>query len=313
MCSAQQICSAGSCASMVWTQLHPTDSPPLDSAAVEGLAYDSARSRAVLLHGTFGSWQTWEWDGANWAAAAALSNTYYSSIRLTTMAYDAARELTVLYTGDFLNTTFVWNGATWTLKTPAHVPGGRQGARIVYDSARQRVVLFGGTDGTNAFYNDTWEWDGTDWTNPTPTNAPSPRASYALGYDSVRGRVVLYGGYSLTSLSLSDTWEWDGTDWTTVSASSTVPNQHNVMAFDAHRKRIVMLAGGNAHLSGGNTWEWDGDGWTQIVGAANLPPRNLAALTYDVAMQQVLLFGGRDYPSDGGAEVIYTDTWRYGP
>jgi hypothetical protein len=33
---------------------------------------------------------------------------------------------------------------------------------LAYDSRRERVILFGGSDGTQTF-GDTWEWDGTTW------------------------------------------------------------------------------------------------------------------------------------------------------
>ncbi len=88
-------------------------------------------------------------------------------------------------------------------------PAPRAWHAMAYDSARGRVVLFGGNyANTNTFYGDTWEWDGATWTLRT-TTGPAPRQEHAMAYDSARGVTVLFGGWSF-----SDTWEWDGASWT---------------------------------------------------------------------------------------------------
>ena len=92
---------------------------------------------------------------------------------------------------------------------------------MAYDSARGRVVLFGGNGrdtgpgySTNVL-NDTWEWDGNAWaqrmpaTNPdVPSSlAPYMRTSFAMAYDSSRGLVVLFGGVS-SAVVFGDHWEY---------------------------------------------------------------------------------------------------------
>src|SRR5436309_145576 len=84
---------------------------------------------------------------------------------------------------------------------------------MAYDSARGRVVLFGGSG-----LGDTWEWDGTSWTQRA-SSGPPPRYKHAMAYDSARGRVVLFGGDGAAGPYLADTWEWDGTAWTQRSPS----------------------------------------------------------------------------------------------
>ncbi|MBI5527519.1 MAG: C-type lectin domain-containing protein [Deltaproteobacteria bacterium] len=81
---------------------------------------------------------------------------------------------------------------------------------MAYDSARGRVLLFGGYDG-GAFKQDIWEWNGAavQWTERTPAGAkPSARNWNAMAYDSARGRVLLFGGSD--GAYKQDTWEWDG-------------------------------------------------------------------------------------------------------
>ena len=71
---------------------------------------------------------------------------------------------------------------------------------MAYDSARGRVVLFGGDDGN--YDDETWEWDGSVWTQRIIAG-PSPRYFHAMAYDSGRARLVLFGGRDL-----GDTWEY---------------------------------------------------------------------------------------------------------
>ena len=129
-------------------------------------------------------------------------------------------------------------------------PSGRFGHALAYDSARGRVVLFGGRDSSFNRLSDTWEWDGNAWTDVTPSGAntsPSGRFGHALAYDSARGRVVLFGGEDSSFNRLSDTWEWDGTAWTDVTPSGANPSPlaraGHALAYDSARGRVVLFGG----------------------------------------------------------------------
>ncbi len=61
---------------------------------------------------------------------------------------------------------------------PTTSPRGLWGHAMAYDSARQRVVLFGGySQGHRA---DTWEWDGKNWTQIKPTTSPGGLWGHAM-------------------------------------------------------------------------------------------------------------------------------------
>ncbi len=73
-------------------------------------------------------------------------------------------------------------------------PSARGEHSVAYDSARNRVVLFGGSQNRNAIHlGDTWEWDGTQWTL-VATTGPSPRRKPAMWFDPTIGKTVLFGG-----------------------------------------------------------------------------------------------------------------------
>lgn len=100
---------------------------------------------------------------------------------------------------------------SWREVTANTIPPRSQTA-MVFDTARKRIVLFGGAGGADLL-GDTWEWDGNRWILRTPASAPKARAGHMLAYDPVRQRVVLFGGFDNTTAFLDDTWEWDGLTW----------------------------------------------------------------------------------------------------
>jgi cysteine-rich repeat protein len=232
------------------------------------------------------------------------------------MAYDAARGRVVLFGGHdgaLDGETWEYDGvtATWTLVTPSgSSPSARGSHAMAYDAARNRVILFGGSD--FPLDGETWEYDGATatWTQVTPSgSSPSPRYQHAMAYDASRGRVVLFGGSDAGGLD-GETWEYDGATatWTQVTptGSSPSPRESHAMAYDAVRGRVVLF-GGNDNALDGETWEYDGATatWTQITPIGSTPsPRKYHAMAYDAARGRAVLFSGNDGDYDG-------ETWTF--
>lgn len=178
---------------VAWVERFPAHSPGPHAAS--GMAFDAGRGEIVLFGGTlaggtvFGD--TWTWNGSDWTQrlpAHAPSPRFACA-----MAYDAGYDRVVLFGG--LNQsqtvthadTWTWDGSDWTQQAPAHVPPARCEHGMVFDSARQRVVMQGGL-----WQADTWEWNGTDWTQ-MPDLAHDIRAP-SMVFDATRGMTVLFGG-----------------------------------------------------------------------------------------------------------------------
>ena len=126
---------------------------------------------------------------------------------------------------------------------------------MVYDEARERIVLFGGLDTTRR--NDTWEYDGTNWVQLFPANAPPARYGHTLIYDSIRKRAVLFGGFDGTNY-FDDAWEWDGTDWTQLfSTSAPSARAYQEVVYDNVRGRGVLFGGrSDGYFARDDTWEY---------------------------------------------------------
>jgi len=127
-----------------------------------------------------------------------LGRSYSPANRIAYFSVDAPEG--GVYVVDDVDVTRHEPAATWTQALGAG-PSARSQAAMAYDSARGRVVLFGGC----CDYGDTWEWDGAQSTLRAYAG-PGPPATNeaAMAYDSLRGRAVLFGNAS------ADTWEWDG-------------------------------------------------------------------------------------------------------
>lgn len=78
---------------------------------------------------------------------------------------------------------------------PVHTrPTPRHSHAMVYDSHRDRMLLFGETDSRGVVDNWTWELVGQEWIGITTPVAPAPRHRQQFAFDSHRSRVVLFGG-----------------------------------------------------------------------------------------------------------------------
>lgn len=104
----------------------------------------------------------------------------------------------------------------WTAISP---PSGRYGHTAVYDSLRDRMIIFGAWDGGRR--NDVWALSMSDppvWSRLTPRGTPpTPRLSHAAIYDAAHDRMVIFGGDD--RYPCNDTWALSsrehrlGRDW----------------------------------------------------------------------------------------------------
>lgn len=256
-----------------WQQLHPAASPP----AMDGvMAYDAASQQIILLlynilSGGKVDNQMWAWNGATWQQ---LHSSTIPEVVGVSMAYDAARRQIVLFGGGvpnghletYMNTTWTWDGSTWSKRSPTTSPAPRTAAAMVYDSARQQVVLYSG-NGQDPL-NDLWIWNGANWQQQRPAQMPPEREGAYLVYDDATQQAILFGGTSVPGLlPLSDTWAWNGREWTQISGQGAPANGYESAAYDPDQREIVVYAApGDPKATPpetpvSQTWTWNGSSW----------------------------------------------------
>jgi hypothetical protein len=188
-----------------WNQILPAGTPPSPRDAA-GLIYDPVRDRLLVVCGNGDSPPT---D----VVALSLSGT-----------------------------------PTWSPLTASGTPPpGLFEFSVIYDPVRDRVILFGGYEGTT-LRNDTWSLSLTGtptWTKLSPAGTlPPPRFGHVAVYDSVRDRMLVYGGtaagaidgdtYAL-SLGGSPTWSHVPVSGTQLTESAAV--------YDPIRDRMIAVGG----------------------------------------------------------------------
>jgi N-acetylneuraminic acid mutarotase len=213
-----------------WTDLRPVgELPPARNG--HSMVYDSASGQVILFggQGLLGdSWtqfnDTWTYDPAanTWTRLTPTGDLPPAEL-VPYMVYDSASGKVILFGGNgandayYVNDTWAYDPTanTWTdLEPAASPPPELCSFSMVYDSASDKVVLFGGSTG-EVQSNDTWAYDPTanTWTDLKPVgDLPPVRELHSMVYDSASGQVILFGGVDRRWVvtDLNDTWAYGG-------------------------------------------------------------------------------------------------------
>ncbi len=241
---------------------------------------DPARNRTVIFGGANAAGSTlyndtWEWDGATWRRITTATSP--TAMWQHAMAYDAQRQLTVLFGGvsssAYLDRTWEYNGVTWVERLPAHRPPAAAGSPMCFDIVRKQTVL--AHVGATSIV--VWEWDGEDWTHATPSVSPPALSQPTLVYDSTRQRSVLVGFHD----NGVETWEWDGIDWQQKSTAQVMPDRNlAAAAYDVGRRCVVVFGGANGASLFNDIWEYASGSFASygLFGAGCLGSRGVPEL-----------------------------------
>lgn len=268
-------------AQATWTRLPVGPGP----GAMSGVPASYDLGRNVTVFHTWG--QTWEFDGSNW-----INRTSGIGPRNGWFVYDFGRSRHVLYElppqsppWTQPQTTWEWDGQTWTSHGIAGAPALLGRAGMAYDPRRNAVILTG-PDQANAQRVGTWAWSGTQWTRvPLQFEGYAPLNSQTLVTDWVRRRVLAVNFLSVGTPQVVGTLFLDDTGWHLIPGTETAPYRPTTAVVqDPLRDRVIMFSGSSFGAPCGvvnETWEFDGMRWFQRF-PANSPPAILGAgVTYN--------------------------------
>ncbi len=321
-------------ASIAWTRQLPAGPVP---RIEDALVYDSVAARLVMFGGYDLDWNRmndiWEYNGATkaWTDVTPPTGSLPTQRSGHAMAFDPVRRKVVVFGGlndslQYLGDTWEWDtvNKTWTNVTPGSSPAPRQGARLVYDAANDRMVLVGGTDGNHFFPypfalpsgvvdSGAWAWNPSarTWTKLSPGTSSTAgraflgRAFPGVTYNTATNRVTVFGGIGFRDnppggpvVDYDDSWELQGNTWVDVTPASGNPpgRAWTHLAYDSANSRIVLFGGyklAAPAASLGDTWAFSGGAWSQIVPQASGPGvRDSHGMAYDSGRQRVVVFGG---------------------
>jgi len=317
-----------------WSTILPAGAPPA-ARRNHTMLYDPVRDRLLVIGGyeggnTFGN-DVWALSLAGppvWTHLAPLG-PLPTGRSMTYAVYDPVGDRVVMF-GGWSGTAFLndlWqlslSGApTWSiLPAPGFPPSTRRDGAAVYDAANNRIVYFGGLEGSNpngVLINQTWALSlgGTpSWSPLSPSGSPpTPRASFGSAYDPVGNRLIVFGGYDgpadekdVWALSLgagSETWTQLFVD---PGPANPPGNCDYAMAYDPARNRAVYF-GGKRNFQSSETWLWQLGGapaFSQLFTPNSPLGRYSTSGTFDVPNDRMLIFGGYDVTQN------YTnDVWQ---
>jgi hypothetical protein len=311
-----------------WSQLSPAGTPPTARSGVAAIYYGQ-RDQMALVGGYDGSFYPADVtavefrDEGSWTSLAPFTQ---SPRNQPGAIYDPVRKRMLLFGGQVgaAYSNEVWakslqDGSLWTLLTTAGPPPSpRRNACVTYDSARDRLVVFGGR--TNSIFSrldDTYALtlSGTPtWSAlPSHTFPCAPEVDRFGEYDPVRDQLVVVDpGCGVFALRFSDlTW--------TQLAGMSFPNLGTFgysVVRDAVGDRLILFGG---VIPNGFYPPFDYyvnrtyvfNLATNLGGdllAGNAPPvRGYHAAVYDPLRRAMVVFAGRNQQ---GLNTVYLgDSW----
>jgi hypothetical protein len=310
--------------SPAWTDLTPAGPRPSSRFSPASI-YDPPRDRLLVFGGlnTDNSgyvndvWVLPMAAGSSWSQLPVDGSTPGPHSGHTAI-YDSVRGQMVVFGGAYsgIPSNDVWTlplsgPPIWTHLVPAGTPpSARTDHTAVFDSARDRMLVFGGTDNNiqelyNGGLNDVWELslgDTPTWTQLTPGGtAPDPRSGHSAIYDPIGDQMIMYGGYDEYQASNTyDTWSLSlsGTPtWSQLSPAGISPyvGPHHSAIYDpARRRMVIFLATFSATHTGLLALNLSGTPtWTDLA-APQFPllPLSHHTAVYDPLLDRMLVFGG---------------------
>ena len=239
-----------------------------------------------------------------------------------TIAYDPAGKQVFLFGGQDAQGvkndlwSYSLSDKRWTTISPTGLPPqARLGHTLVFDSARRRLVLFGGQ--ASGFFSDTWAYDiaTNAWLQLARDSAgPTRRYGHSAIYDAARDRMVISHGFTDTG-RFDDTWSFDlaANAWTNVSPAQNRPLKRCLhhASYDAANGQMYLYGGcssGFGPCPQADLWAFDlaKNSWTELTPKPSPTGRDHYGMAFDAARAKLVLFGG-------SASVALNDTWEFDP
>jgi hypothetical protein len=178
---------------------------------------------------------------------------------------------------DNFDSTWLWNGRTWTLAHPQRHPSGRYGAAAAYDPQSGQVLLFGGRLETGAPTADTWGWDGRNWQQLNDGRGGPPAGDGAdMAWSPASNQMMLVTAPA-SAVGGGETWIWAVTHWVRQTSGQLGSSYFGIVVGYDPVTRSMLAEGCCERLAAdvvgakATTWRWDGRRWRPVAAPVNPP------------------------------------------
>lgn len=252
-----------------WRQVDISGTSPHARDVSGKMVYDSYHKMMIMQGGWWNDDNddgTWQYKvtglGANDRTWVRIAQTTCAFRGAPAMAYDNSRHQILSMGGNhyqsFYNDTWRFNGSDTSWVKLVDWGATRFGAGLVYDSKRDRFVLFGGTGrwwsgDYEQGRGNTSEFDPSNatWSEVVPEgtkSVPGPRLVNSMVYDPIEGVTYLLGGSrNSDAYSYGDMWQWDGSSWKEIPLAPGNPTI-GIMWFDSSTKKVMLFSAPNTYM-----------------------------------------------------------------
>jgi N-acetylneuraminic acid mutarotase len=190
-------------------------------------------------------------------------------------------------------------------------PTARDEHVAVYDAMSNRMIVYGGLNGT-ASLSSTWAYTPSSDTWAQLSDAPVDRYSASGSWDTVNGGLLVHGGVTVTGAikkSSNDTYMYDlPSDSWTRKANETQKRYGQTSVFDPVVQRHFVFGGysdtGESKVL--QAYEPIGDNWEPKASSSTAVYEQTAV--WSDSMGKMLVFGGQK-----PAGIFSKDLWAYNP
>lgn len=277
--------------------------------------------KIILFGGKDGSdyqTDTWSFDSSEkkWTMLLPINNPGPRSSHKMSMI-DTSNKI-LLFGGSFMNgsSTIYYNDTwlydidnnTWNQTFPSTNPVERSGHTLSQIPGTDKVILFGGYNGT--ILNDTWVFDLSDneWTKIITIGSPDGRYDHEMAFIDEIDKVIMFGG-KRNSNDLNDTWIFDysNNNWTKLNFLISPSNRSGYALATILGTDRILLHGGIGHEIYGDTWIYDLSDNLWIDTNLDFQPSNRYdhTLTPVFGSDRIVLFGGMS------TNDVLFDTWIF--
>ena len=280
-------------------------------------------------------------SGFEWSFDTALS--------ASSAVYNPTTNIMIVFAGESWGRSSLSNAVL--LQTPANgngkwstliangtagSPPPRWGHTAAYDSANNRMIIFGGLALGAQYFSDVWVLSNADgqggtatWNQLSPAGAaPEARWWHTAIYDTANNRLIVFGGAN-SSQTFSDVWALSNANglggtptWTQLSPGGSAPKgvYASSAVYDPANNIMTVFGGENLAANAFTNGVWtlshaNGLGgtpqWTNILveGTAGSPAKrwNHSAV-YDIVNNRMTIFGGGAFSGPASVSCL-NDAW----
>ena len=154
------------------------------------------------------------------------------------------------------------------------------------------------------------------WSEIFTNGSPPIENLELLTYDAAKGYAVLFGGQPYDNPGAGDYWTltYQHGTWTNVTEPNSAMIGYSAGAsitYDSATGVVLMQMASGGSSPSEQTWKFQDGTWTQLFPPTEPSPRWYAAMAFDPALNETILFGGLSLLGNYTTESWLADTWAF--